>query len=104
VRWLDRADAGNSLSSGYRWFESSPLQQRVSCELGPGSSVSPGAGSTDPQSVGDVLAIIRCCVNELALAGDDDGAATWRGIMPAVTKVANKTPPSQVHSHVRPCK
>jgi hypothetical protein len=35
--------------------------------------------------------------NELALAGDDDGAATWRRIMAAVTHLANKTPPSQVH-------
>ena len=35
--------------------------------------------------------------NELALAGDDDGAATWRRIMAAVTQLVNKTPPSQVH-------
>jgi hypothetical protein len=31
--------------------------------------------------------------NELALAGDDDGAATWRRIMSAVTELASKTPP-----------
>jgi hypothetical protein len=35
--------------------------------------------------------------NELALAGDDDGAATWRRIMVAVTQLANKTPPGRVH-------
>jgi hypothetical protein len=35
--------------------------------------------------------------NELALAGDDDGAATWRRIMAAVTQLANKTPPGRVH-------
>ena len=35
--------------------------------------------------------------NELALAGDDDGAATWRRIMAAVTELANKTPPGRVH-------
>ena len=35
--------------------------------------------------------------NELALAGDDDGAATWRRIMVAVTHLANKTPPGRVH-------
>jgi len=29
--------------------------------------------------------------DELALAGDDDGAATWRRIMAAVTQLANKT-------------
>jgi hypothetical protein len=35
--------------------------------------------------------------DELALAGDDDGAATWRRIMTAVTQLANKTPPGPVH-------
>ena len=35
--------------------------------------------------------------DELALAGDDDGAATWRRIMAAVTQLANKTPPGPVH-------
>jgi hypothetical protein len=35
--------------------------------------------------------------NELALAGDDDGAANWRRIMSAVTELANKTPPGRVH-------
>jgi hypothetical protein len=35
--------------------------------------------------------------NELALAGDDDGAATWRRIMAAVTQLANETPPGRVH-------
>ena len=39
--------------------------------------------------------------NELALAGDDDGATTWRRIMTAVTQLANKTPSGPVHSHVR---
>jgi hypothetical protein len=34
---------------------------------------------------------------ELALAGDDDGATTWRRIMAAVTELANKTPPGRVH-------
>ena len=31
--------------------------------------------------------------DELALAGDDDRATTWRRIMSAVTELANKTPP-----------
>ena len=35
--------------------------------------------------------------NELALAGDDDGATTWRQIMTAVTELANKTPLGRVH-------
>ena len=35
--------------------------------------------------------------DELALAGDSDGAATWRRIMSAVTELANKTPPGRVH-------
>jgi hypothetical protein len=35
--------------------------------------------------------------NVLALAGDDDGAATWRRIMAAVTQLANETPPGRVH-------
>jgi len=35
--------------------------------------------------------------DELALAGDDDGAATWRRIMSAVTELANKTPPGRVN-------
>jgi hypothetical protein len=35
--------------------------------------------------------------NELALAGDDDGAATWRRIMAAVEQLADTTPPSQVN-------
>jgi hypothetical protein len=35
--------------------------------------------------------------NELALAGDDDGAATWRRIMATVTQLGNKTPPGRVH-------
>jgi hypothetical protein len=33
----------------------------------------------------------------LALAGDDDGATTWRRIMAAVEQLANKIPPSRVH-------
>jgi hypothetical protein len=35
--------------------------------------------------------------NELALAGDDDGATTWRRIMAAVEQLANKTPPDRVN-------
>jgi hypothetical protein len=35
--------------------------------------------------------------DELALAGDDAGAATWRRIMAAATELANKTPPGPVH-------
>jgi len=35
--------------------------------------------------------------DELALAGDDDGATTWRRIMAAVTEFANKIPPGPVH-------
>jgi len=35
--------------------------------------------------------------NELALAGDDDGATTRRRFMAAVTELANKTPPGPVH-------
>ena len=34
---------------------------------------------------------------ELALAGDDDGSATWRRIMAAVTQLANTTPPGPLH-------
>jgi hypothetical protein len=34
---------------------------------------------------------------ELALAGDDGGAATWRRIMEAVTQLANTTPPGPLH-------
>jgi hypothetical protein len=35
--------------------------------------------------------------NELALAGDNAGAETWRRIMAAVEQLANKTPPGRVH-------
>ena len=35
--------------------------------------------------------------NELALAGDDEGAATWRRIMAAVEQLANKTPPGRIN-------
>jgi hypothetical protein len=35
--------------------------------------------------------------DELALAGDDDGAATWRRIMAAVTQLRNTTPRGPVH-------
>ena len=35
--------------------------------------------------------------DELALAGDDDGATTWRRIMAVVTELANKTPPGRVN-------
>lgn len=34
--------------------------------------------------------------DELALAGDDDGATTWRRIMAVVTPLANKIPPGPV--------
>jgi hypothetical protein len=34
----------------------------------------------------------RHCSDALALAGDDDGAATWCRIMTAVTELANKNP------------
>jgi len=36
-------------------------------------------------------------VNELALAGDHEGVATWRRIMAAVEQLASKTPPGRVH-------
>ena len=35
--------------------------------------------------------------DELMSAGDDDGAATWRRIMDAVTQLENDTPPRAVH-------
>jgi hypothetical protein len=35
--------------------------------------------------------------DELALAGDNDGATTWRRIMAAVTELANQTPPGRVN-------
>ena len=35
--------------------------------------------------------------DELASAGNDDGAATWRRIMTAVTQLANNTPPGRIH-------
>jgi len=35
--------------------------------------------------------------NELALAGDDAGATTWRRIMSAVMELANKIPPGRLH-------
>jgi hypothetical protein len=35
--------------------------------------------------------------DELAAAGDDNGAATWRRITNAVVQLANQTPPSPVH-------
>jgi hypothetical protein len=35
--------------------------------------------------------------NELALAGDNDGAATWRRIMTAVEQLANNAPSGSVH-------
>jgi hypothetical protein len=34
--------------------------------------------------------------NEVALVGDDAGAATWRRIMAAVTQLANNAPPGRV--------
>jgi hypothetical protein len=36
--------------------------------------------------------------DERALAGDDDGAVTWRRIIAALTQLANKTPPGPVNS------
>jgi hypothetical protein len=35
--------------------------------------------------------------NERALAGDDDGAATWRRIMAAVEQLSNNTPSGPIH-------
>jgi hypothetical protein len=35
--------------------------------------------------------------DELALAGDDDGATTWHRIMDAVTQLTNMTPPGALH-------
>jgi len=35
--------------------------------------------------------------DDLALAGDENGTATWRRIMVAVIQLANKVPPSPVH-------
>ena len=35
--------------------------------------------------------------DELALAGDDEGATTWRRITAAVEQLANTAPPGQVH-------
>jgi hypothetical protein len=35
--------------------------------------------------------------DELARAGDEDGAASWRRIMAAVEQRANRTPPGRVH-------
>ena len=35
--------------------------------------------------------------DELALAGDDAGATTWRRIMSAVTELANQIPPGRLH-------
>ena len=35
--------------------------------------------------------------DELALAGDDAGATTWRRIMSAVMELANKIPPGRLH-------
>ena len=40
---------------------------------------------------------IAARADELALAGDADGATTWRRIMAAVTQLANKIPPGPVH-------
>ena len=35
--------------------------------------------------------------DELAAAGDDNGAATWRRITAAVSELANMTPPDALH-------
>ena len=35
--------------------------------------------------------------DELALAGDDEGAATWRRIMAAVLQLSNKTAGGLLH-------
>jgi hypothetical protein len=34
---------------------------------------------------------------ELAFAGDDNGAAVWRRITAAVAQLANTTPPGPIH-------
>jgi hypothetical protein len=36
-------------------------------------------------------------VDELAAAGDDNGAIVWRRITDAVAQLANTTPPGRVH-------
>ena len=41
--------------------------------------------------------VTAALTKEWSLAGDDDGAATWRRIMAAVTQLGNKTPPGRVH-------
>jgi hypothetical protein len=46
---------------------------------------------------GNALGESAARANELALAGDDDGAATWRRIMAAVEQLANTTPPGRVN-------
>ena len=35
--------------------------------------------------------------DDLAAAGDDNGAATWRRITAAVDQLANNTPPGPLH-------
>jgi hypothetical protein len=45
----------------------------------------------------EALAESASRADELASAGNDDGAAIWRRIMAAVTQLANKTPPGRVH-------
>ena len=35
--------------------------------------------------------------DELVAAGDDTGAAVWRGITAAVAQLANTTPPGRLH-------
>ena len=35
--------------------------------------------------------------DQLAAAGDENGAATWRRITNAVAQLANQTPPGPVH-------
>jgi hypothetical protein len=35
--------------------------------------------------------------DDLMSSGDDDGAATWRRIMAAVTQIESKSPPGAVH-------
>jgi hypothetical protein len=35
--------------------------------------------------------------DELAAAGDDNGAAVWRRVMHSVGQIENKTPPGPVH-------
>jgi hypothetical protein len=59
-----------------------------------------GLGVTEDRRAADpeqALEESAARADELALAGGDDGAATWHRIMDAVTQLANTTPPGPVH-------